>query len=72
MVVLHHEFGVRRKDGGEETRTSTLISYGSFETYTAMAKTVGLPAAMATEMILRGESDGILWLFEMGLGRVDD
>ncbi|KAF9282943.1 hypothetical protein BGZ68_005645 [Mortierella alpina] len=55
MVILHHEFGVQLKDGSEQTRTSTLASYGSFETYTAMAKTVGLPAAMATEMLLKGE-----------------
>ncbi|KAG0307666.1 hypothetical protein BGZ98_010135 [Dissophora globulifera] len=55
MVVLHHEFGVALKDGSEQTRTSTLVSYGAFETYTAMAKTVGLPAAMATEMLLKGE-----------------
>ncbi|CAG8612807.1 10909_t:CDS:10, partial [Funneliformis mosseae] len=38
-----------------QTKISTLISYGSFDTYTAMAKTVGLPAAIATEMIARGE-----------------
>ncbi|KAF8930031.1 Saccharopine dehydrogenase-domain-containing protein [Dissophora ornata] len=55
MVILHHEFGVELKDGSEQTRTSTLVSYGTFETYTAMAKTVGLPAAMATEMLLKGE-----------------
>ncbi|KAG0096191.1 hypothetical protein BGZ93_004881 [Podila epicladia] len=55
MVILHHEFGVQLKNGQEQTRTSTLVSYGSFETYTAMAKTVGLPAAMATEMMLKGE-----------------
>ncbi|KAI8352990.1 Saccharopine dehydrogenase-domain-containing protein [Mortierella sp. GBAus27b] len=55
MVILHHEFGVQLKDGSEQTRTSTLVSYGTFETYTAMAKTVGLPAAMATEMLLKGE-----------------
>jgi alpha-aminoadipic semialdehyde synthase len=55
MVILHHEFGVQLKDGEEQTRTSTLVSYGTFETYTAMAKTVGLPAAMATEMLLKGE-----------------
>ncbi|GJJ70109.1 alpha-aminoadipic semialdehyde synthase [Entomortierella parvispora] len=55
MVILHHEFGVQLKDGTDQTRTSTLVSYGTFETYTAMAKTVGLPAAMATEMLLKGE-----------------
>ncbi|KAF8953537.1 hypothetical protein BGZ52_008945 [Haplosporangium bisporale] len=55
MVILHHEFGVQLKNGQEQTRTSTLVSYGTFETYTAMAKTVGLPAAMAAEMLLKGE-----------------
>ncbi|KAG0260345.1 hypothetical protein BG011_001946 [Mortierella polycephala] len=55
MVILHHEFGVELKDGTEQTRTSTMVSYGTFETYTAMAKTVGYPAAMATEMLLKGE-----------------
>ncbi|KAK3818823.1 MAG: Saccharopine dehydrogenase-domain-containing protein [Benniella sp.] len=55
MVILHHEFGIQLRDGSEQTRTSTLVSYGTFETYTAMAKTVGLPAAMATEMLLKGE-----------------
>ncbi|CAG8691904.1 3722_t:CDS:10, partial [Acaulospora morrowiae] len=54
LLVLHHEFGVKLKNGHEEKKVSTLISYGSPETYTAMARTVGLPAAIATEMILRG------------------
>ena len=31
------------------------MSYGSFDTYTAMSKLVGLPAAIATELIVRGK-----------------
>lgn len=51
MVAMHHEFGIENKDGSKETVTSTLIQYGQ-ENETAMAKTVGLPAAMVTELVL--------------------
>ncbi|KAJ3196917.1 hypothetical protein HK101_007282 [Irineochytrium annulatum] len=52
MVIMHHEFGIQWGDQSKEKRTSTLIAYGG--KYSAMAKTVGLPAAIATEMILNG------------------
>lgn len=32
-----------------------MIAYGDPQRYSAMAKTVGFPAAIATEMILKGE-----------------
>ena len=51
LVFLRHEFGALSKDGIVETHTSTLVCYGD-EKSSAMAKTVGLPAAIATEMIL--------------------
>ncbi|KAI8872471.1 hypothetical protein GQ42DRAFT_174340 [Ramicandelaber brevisporus] len=56
LVVLHHEFGVELGNGSTETRTSTLVAYGDSVTgTTAMATTVGVPAAIATEMILDGQ-----------------
>ncbi|KAL1918036.1 uncharacterized protein VTP21DRAFT_3302 [Calcarisporiella thermophila] len=55
MVALHHEFTVLTAQNTKEVHTSSLIAYGTLDTTTAMAKTVGLPAAMATEMVLRGE-----------------
>ena len=55
MVALRHEFEIEGKDGGREIRTSTLVTYGSSERYTAMAKTVGYPVAMAAELLLRGK-----------------
>ncbi|PKC09641.1 alpha-aminoadipic semialdehyde synthase [Rhizophagus irregularis] len=55
LLVLHHDFGIKLKNGEERTKTSTLVSLGSLDTYTAMAQLVGLPAAIATEMIVRGE-----------------
>ncbi|CAO3601197.1 unnamed protein product [Absidia cylindrospora] len=51
MVAMHHEFGIESKDGQKEIITSTMIQYGQ-ENETAMAKTVGLPAAMVTELVL--------------------
>ncbi|KAI8607219.1 LYS9, Saccharopine dehydrogenase, lysine biosynthesis pathway, partial [Chytriomyces sp. MP71] len=54
LVVMHHVFGVEWANGRSNEMTSTLIAYGDPNGYSAMAKTVGLPAAMATEMILDG------------------
>ncbi|KAI8093702.1 Saccharopine dehydrogenase-domain-containing protein [Halteromyces radiatus] len=51
MVAMHHEFGIEAANGQKETITSTMIQYGQ-EHETAMAKTVGLPAAMVTELVL--------------------
>ena len=56
MVIMHHIFGVEKSDGKKEQRTSTMIAYGDPQGYSAMAKTVGLPAAIAAEMILNGMS----------------
>ncbi|KAI9351101.1 Saccharopine dehydrogenase-domain-containing protein [Zopfochytrium polystomum] len=55
MVIMHHEFGVNWGGDAKEKHTSTLIAYGDPNGYSAMAKTVGLPAAIATEMVLSGE-----------------
>ncbi len=51
MIVLQHNF---LADYGEQKEhiSSTLIEYGIPEGYTSMARTVGLPAAIATKMIL--------------------
>jgi len=42
--------------------TSTLIEYGQPGGYSAMARTVGLPVAVATELVLNGtiRSRGVL------------
>lgn len=54
MVFLQHIFEIVNSDGTEETKTVTLVAYGSENGYSAMAKTVGLPAAMGAELIMRG------------------
>ncbi len=57
MVLLAHEFCIKWPDCIER-RTSTLIAYGEVGGYTAMARTVGVPVAVATQMILDGEIAG--------------
>ena len=54
MVVMRHEFDYARKN--IETRlSSTLIVKGEDKTYTAMAKTVGLPMAIFAKLLLTGK-----------------
>ena len=56
MVVLRHELTVRRLgDGRRERLTSTLVAFGEPGGITAMARTVGLPAAVAARLVLAGE-----------------
>ena len=38
----------------QETRTSTLVEYGDPKTYSAMARLVGTPCAIATKLVLNG------------------
>ncbi|KAM7192245.1 Saccharopine dehydrogenase / Homospermidine synthase [Naviculisporaceae sp. PSN 640] len=56
LVMLQHKFEVELKDGTRQTRTSTLCEYGSAEPggYSAMAKTVGVPCAVAVKQVLNG------------------
>ena len=56
MVVLHHEFeAVFDAESGRRQRIlSTFIHYGHPEGHTAMATTVGMPAAMGARMLLDG------------------
>lgn len=54
MVMLQHKFGIEHKNGHKETRTSTLCEFGVIGGYSAMAKTVGVPAAVAVQLVLNG------------------
>ncbi len=51
MVVMYHKFGYKKNKRSYQT-DSTMVSIGEDKTYTAMAKTVGLPLAIATLSIL--------------------
>lgn len=54
MIVMLHKFGYEL-NGKKEQIESSMGVIGDDQTYTAMAKTVGLPVAIATLKILKGE-----------------
>ncbi len=53
MIVMYHKFGYEH-DGKQKQIDSHMVVVGKDQTYTAMAKTVGLPIAIATLQILNG------------------
>eukprot|EP01135_Chromosphaera_perkinsii_P002593 Nk52_evm109s224 gene=Nk52_evmTU109s224 len=55
MVLLQHTFEIEWADGSEETRTSTMLEYGVPGGEMAMARTVGVPCGIATQLILDGK-----------------
>jgi len=54
MIVMYHKFGYIL-DGKKLQIDATMVALGEDQTYTAMAKTVGLPVAIATLQILNGK-----------------
>ncbi|KQO34466.1 saccharopine dehydrogenase [Flavobacterium sp. Leaf82] len=54
MIVMYHKFGYEL-NGKKQQIDSKMVCTGDDQTYTAMAKTVGLPVAMATLLILNGK-----------------
>jgi len=57
MIILQHAFIASYKDGKKEKITSTLIDFGIPGGDTSMARTVGLPSAISTRLILEGKID---------------
>lgn len=56
MVVMWHKFIFREKDTGNPMQlTSSLVVTGGDDIHTAMAKTVGLPLAVAVKLFLTGK-----------------
>ena len=51
MIVMYHKFGYEI-EGKKKQIDSSMVAIGANQTYTSMAKTVGLPVAMATIQIL--------------------
>lgn len=54
MIVMQHEF-VSKTGNRESKVVSSLVVKGDDQTYTAMAKTVGLPVAITSKLILEGK-----------------
>jgi len=54
MIVMYHKFGYELH-GKKHQIDANMVVLGEDQTYTAMAKTVGLPVAIATLAILNGK-----------------
>lgn len=54
MIVMYHKFGYEL-NGEKRQIDSKMVCLGDDQTYTAMAKTVGLPVAIAALQILNGK-----------------
>ncbi|OQV24242.1 Alpha-aminoadipic semialdehyde synthase, mitochondrial [Hypsibius exemplaris] len=55
LVILRHDIGITWPNNTKESREITLVVYGEPNGYTAMAKTVGYPAAIGAKMLLDKE-----------------
>ncbi|KAL8567459.1 hypothetical protein ACOMHN_010050 [Nucella lapillus] len=55
IILMHHDVEVEWADGQREQRRIDLVNYGDIGGASAMAKTVGLPTAIAAKMVLDGE-----------------
>lgn len=54
LIVMQHKFEIQTQSGVKQV-ISSLVQEGQDATYTAMAKTVGLPLAIAADLFLKGE-----------------
>lgn len=55
MIILRNDVGLRHPTGELETKHVSLVVYSEPDGFSAMAKTVGYPAAIAARMVLNGE-----------------
>uniref|UniRef100_A0A8C4NAK8 Saccharopine dehydrogenase (NAD(+), L-glutamate-forming) n=1 Tax=Eptatretus burgeri TaxID=7764 RepID=A0A8C4NAK8_EPTBU len=65
MVILRNELKIKLPSGAQEMEVQSLVVYGDPKGYSAMARTVGLPCAIAAQMILDGmiQEKGVLLPF---------
>ncbi|XP_057185055.1 alpha-aminoadipic semialdehyde synthase, mitochondrial isoform X1 [Triplophysa rosa] len=55
MIIMRNDVGIRHPTGELETKHISFVVYGEPNGFSAMAKTVGYPAAIAARMVLSGE-----------------
>ena len=54
LVLLHHDFTFKNAQGTRKRKTATICEYGQRGGASAMARTVGIPVAVAGRLILEG------------------
>lgn len=52
---MRNDVGIRHSSGELETKHISMVVYGEPSGFSAMAKTVGYPAAIAAAMVLNGQ-----------------
>lgn len=62
MIILRNDVGVRHSTGELETKHISLVVYGDPSGFSAMAKTVGYPAAIAARMVLDGQYNAVTFI----------
>lgn len=55
MIIMRNDVGLRHPTGELETKHISLVVYGDPAGFSAMAKSVGYPAAIAARMVLDGQ-----------------
>jgi len=58
MIIMRHDVGIRWPDGKRDMHHIDLVVYGDQDHeggFSAMAKTVGYPTAIAAKMVLEGQ-----------------
>lgn len=67
MIIMRNDVGLRHPTGELETKHISLVVYGDPSGFSAMAKTVGYPAAIAARMVLDGQWQLQTTSFNLGL-----
>ncbi len=55
IIVMRNNVGLRHPTGELETKHISMVVYGDPSGFSAMAKTVGYPAAIGARMVLDGQ-----------------
>lgn len=55
LIIMRIIFGIEWADRSQEEKSLSMVVYGNSSGFSAMAKTVGYPAAIASKMVLEGE-----------------
>ena len=52
ICIMHNEIGYKWPNGVQGVKIVDFIEYGNAQGFSSMARTVGLPTAIATKMVL--------------------
>lgn len=56
ICIMHNEIGYKWPNGVQGVKIVDFIEYGNVKGFSSMARTVGLPTAIATKMVLESKN----------------